>query len=98
MRILRIRRGFTTNSSGANEYLPQPGTCADAGDSADATCTAGTGQALPPLQPTWEPSNGLVLALVGAGLVLVFAADRVVRGVLRRREGTGDEPAAAPEE
>jgi hypothetical protein len=23
MRILRIRRGFTTNSSGANEYLPK---------------------------------------------------------------------------
>lgn len=25
MRILRIRRGFTTNSSGANEYLPSDG-------------------------------------------------------------------------
>jgi hypothetical protein len=25
MRILRIRRGFTTNSSGANEYLPDGG-------------------------------------------------------------------------
>ena len=24
MRILRIRRGFTTNSSGANEYMPKP--------------------------------------------------------------------------
>ncbi|MCC6524896.1 MAG: hypothetical protein IT373_19730 [Polyangiaceae bacterium] len=25
MKILRIRRGFTTNSSGANEFLPDGG-------------------------------------------------------------------------
>ena len=98
MRVLRIRRGFTTNSSGANEFLPQPGSCEDAGASADASCASGTGQPLPPPPPTWEPSNGLVLALVGVGLVLVFTADRAVRAVLRRREGSADAATAAPEE
>lgn len=51
MRIIRVRRGFTTNSSGANEYLetppdiPQESADAYEADGADAAPTAAGGDA-----------------------------------------------------
>jgi hypothetical protein len=45
MKIIRIRRGFTTNSSGANEYVGGPGS--SSGSASRAKPGLGTAQFLP---------------------------------------------------
>ena len=92
MKVLRIRRGFTTNSSGSNEFLPAAG-----GADAQPQALVGQPAAPPATAPPGDPNNGLVLALVGAALALVFAGDRAVRALLRRRREDGDAVAPPPE-
>ena len=95
MRILRVRRGFTTNSSAANEFLPDAGTLpADAGAAATTPISAPvlasvhvTGEA----PASGAPSSGAALgaaALLVTGAFLVIPAVRLLR---KRREKKAEE-------
>jgi len=105
MRILRIRRGFTTNSSGANEYLPRRRDGGGPRPSKVAPVPGAPSGAPPPAHHSWSevqkppaPSSGggwsgpQLLAVLGIGVVLVFLLDRLLRVVLRRRRQAKDEP------
>jgi hypothetical protein len=96
MRILRVRRGFTTNSSAANEFLPDAGTLpADAGAAATQPISPPvlasvhvTGEANLSGAPV---SSGAALgtaALLVTGAFLVIPAVRLLR---KHREKKADE-------
>ena len=104
MRILRVRRGFTTNSSAANEFLPDGGThdggTYDGGTSPTAPVSA---PVLGSVQVTGEPpangpaSSGAALgtaALLVTGAFLVIPAVRLLR---KRREKKAEEARATDE-
>jgi hypothetical protein len=95
MKILRIRRGFTTNSSSAAEFLPDGGRIPDASTTPPPTATprssgpttimssvAPWGNEAAPSDP---PSNTTTLGMVFAAVAGAFVAGSVVRMVLRRR-------------
>jgi hypothetical protein len=91
MKILRIRRGFTTNSSGANEYLPSDAGTEDAGPST----TAGTGESTSSQGARSAPmGNAMIIGLMTAGVLLLFAAERLVRffWTKKREKAESDEP------
>ena len=97
MRILRIRRGFTTNSSGANEYLPEAGKSAtpapsasarDAG-AADARATGELTSVDPwgPAAPQSEPpSNSSAMGVIFVVVLGAFVAGPIVRMIVRRKK------------
>jgi hypothetical protein len=93
VKILRVRRGFTTNSSGANEYLPDAGRDArsdSATPRADAAPAALTtvepwGTAAPQAEPM---SNSSAVGTIFAVVLGAFVAGPIVRMVLRRRRAT----------
>lgn len=106
MKILRVRRGFTTNSSGANEFLPDGGTYDGGTPPPRPAPSAYTPpQVLTTVQPWGDApaasapaGNGATLgaaALLVAGAFLVIPAVRLLR---KRRKA--DDPAApeAPSE
>lgn len=103
MRILRVRRGFTTNSSGANEYLSPSkgrdwgprGRPKDAGAPAPAypypmNLDGGASVRQPsPVTPSQGSSSGAyVIGLLALLALLLFVVERVVGGVRRRRKGS----------
>jgi hypothetical protein len=90
MKILRIRRGFTTNSSGANEYIPSdagPDAGEAAGESGQLASTSEPGSTSAPM------GNAFVIGLMTAGVVMLFVAERVVQYFWgkRRKSPTDDE-------
>lgn len=89
MKILRVRHGFTTNSSGANEYLPDGGL--------RVTPDAGAPPARPVLSsvepwgyaaPVSEPprSNAMTMGVVFLVVVGAFLAGPLLRVVIRRKK------------
>ena len=80
MRIVRVRRGFTTNSSAYTEWLPPP----PAGGAAQGTTTA---QPAPQAPAPASPAAGNTVAVAGivGALVAVFVAERVYRRLRRDR-------------
>jgi hypothetical protein len=97
VRILRIRRGFVTNSSAANEYLSpsasQPGTVSPTGK--PFSITAGISASAPPATATASSSNALGIGLAFAAVVLLFVVDRVGRLALARRRSRRLSPATS---
>ena len=106
MKILRVRTGFTTNSSSAAEWIvvePETGPGSDTEATAPSTnatsdtAVAADTAAVRPVVKRVEPSpetawnNSLLLALLVAALALLFAIERVVRRLLRRRGESVDE-------
>ena len=95
MRILRIRRGFTTNSSGANEYL-------DGGKSTTPPRDSGTPRPAHSALTSVEPwgsdsgdshSNAFMLGALAVVVAGAFAAGPLVRRLLRKsppKETPGD--------
>ena len=128
MKILRVRRGFTTNSSASSEWVAprweqqllgpkvqsgtspsgtspsgsSSGTSQTASPSASTATQAAAGQgatstlaAAPAAQSGSGglAGNGAILGLLALGIVLAFAAERLFRGLMRRRrvQGQGGE-------
>lgn len=100
MRILRIRRGFTTNSSSAAEFLPDGGRIPDASTTPRPSATprsSGPASVMSTVAP-WgnesaasEPmSNTTTLGMVFAAVAGAFVAGSVVRMVLKRRSRKPD--------
>lgn len=86
MRILRVRRGFTTNSSGANEYIPSDAGTRDAGPGIETTTgqvesSARTGEAAAPM------GNAVVIGLMTAGVVMLFVVERVAHYLWGKKPG-----------
>jgi len=90
MRILRIRRGFTSNSSGANEFLPdggvRPRVINDAGPpvpAAPATPVLNSVQPWGDAPSASAPSSNAttvgVVSVVVAGAFLVIPAIRLIQ-------------------
>lgn len=98
MRILRVRRGFTTNSSGANEFLPDGGVRAyDGGTPAPTsppvlTTVRPWGEAPQPIEPSSNAATLGVASLVVAGAFLVVPVVRLLRRRKVRKEPERDEP------
>ena len=90
MKILRIRRGFTTNSSGANEFLP------DGGVRPSVTPAPATPAVITSVQPWGDapsvsaPSSNAttigVVSVVVAGAFLVIPAIRLIQGKKKKKE------------
>jgi hypothetical protein len=104
MRILRVRRGFTTNSSAANEFLPDGGVY-DGGTPAGGKYDGGVSPTAPisapvigsvqlagdPPSASGGASSGATLgaaALLVTGAFLVIPAVRLLR---KRREKKAEE-------
>ena len=103
MRIIRVRRGFTTNSSGANEYLPSAaqgptpeylplptsrnGVCVVYGSHPNSSPTHAQRthtSAGPVPGRSATQGNALTIGVVIGAVALLFAAERVVRFVIRK--------------
>jgi hypothetical protein len=102
MKILRVRRGYTTNSSAYTEWLPPPPQGGNAGQTVTppaqtpspraagpaATVPGQTGQGVAAQAPSHLAGNSLLVAGLLAALVGVFVAERILRRL--RRRGTKD--------
>jgi hypothetical protein len=110
MKILRVRRGFTTNSSGANEFLPDGGLYEGGTPPVRPSPTAYTP---PPVLTAVQPwgvapavsppaSNGATIgaaALLVAGAFLVIPAVRLLRNRNKKKpDPAGPAPEATHEE
>lgn len=83
MKILRVRRGFTTNSSSSSEWVPPPpGTAAPTGQAHTGAVTS-TGVA--PAPGSALAGNTLIVGGVVAGLVTLYLVERLVRKATRKR-------------
>ena len=104
MKILRIRRGFTTNSSGANEFLPdggvRPRVISDAGPTVPAppapavlTTVQPWGDAPSVSAPSSNATTVGVVSVVVAGAFLVIPAIRLLqRKKKKEKEPHDDDP------
>jgi hypothetical protein len=103
MKILRVRRGFTTNSSGANEWLPDggsrprppiPAASADAPQQPVLT-TVQPWDGNPPsaCAPTTNASAVGLVSLVVAGAFLVVPVARLIRK-RKKKETEADDDGA----
>lgn len=113
MKILRIRRGFTTNSSASSEWVPPPwqqnalgfrkgpnapgyspsgsplpGTGMP-GATAESTGVSGSAAPATGAPAAGLAGNSLTIGLVVAGVVALFAVDRLARRWLRRNKDSG---------
>ena len=83
MKILRIRRGFTTNSSGANEFLPTGGVRPTVSPAAPGPAVLTTVQPWGDAPSMNAPPNNAttigVVSVVVAGAFLVIPAIRLLR-------------------
>jgi hypothetical protein len=70
VRILRIRRGFTTNSSGANEWLTPPKKAAGKNVSPSGTPLSTESQT--PASESRTTKNVTIMGSLVAGVVFVF--------------------------
>ncbi len=99
MKILRVRTGFTTNSSSAAEWVvvePETDATAAASDTTPATTTPAAATSdtavvkpMPKLVKATADrtvSNTVILGLLVAGLALLFALERLIRKAWRRRQ------------
>lgn len=94
MKILRVRRGFTTNSSSYTEWLPPPSgqgqgnsaTPPPAGGSPVPAVQGGSGAA--PAQQSGSHLAGNTVTVLGilAALAAVFFGERLMRRLRRKRE------------
>jgi hypothetical protein len=102
MRILRRRRGFTTNSSGANEFLPDGGRHLSHGDAGAPAPSASASPVLVGVKPWGDapsvspPSNNAriigVASLVVVGAFLVVPVIRLLRKKKKPKDADADEP------
>lgn len=103
MRIRRVRRGFTTNSSGANEFLPDGGRkiTGDSGTpppvSSSSTAvieSVNSWSATPPPPSQSGPSSNAktigVVSLVVAGAFLVVPVVRFLQHKKKKKKGEGE--------
>ena len=91
MKILRVRRGFTTNSSASSEWIPaQPGKVGIEGaPSATTPLNALTSSTPSSTQPS--ANSGADAAKMGGLIALVaiaFTVQKVVRSLLHRKKET----------
>lgn len=82
MKILRVRRGFTTNSSGTNEYLPSPVPGGEANlrtyvEQAAQQRDAGGAE-------TSRLEASRPVGLLGLAVLALFVVDRLVRRIRAR--------------
>jgi hypothetical protein len=92
MKILRVRRGFTTNSSASSEWIPgqstpppgiEGGGPSGASQPSSST-TAGSGGTRPSVGSSADTAKvGGLIALVA----LAFTVQRVARSVWKRKKG-----------
>lgn len=84
MKILRIRRGFTTNSSASTEWVPPPNTAGPNPISSQTTPgSQGAGNAATNSQLA---SNGLTIGGIALAIVSIFLAERLIRHIVRKRK------------
>jgi hypothetical protein len=83
MRILRKRRGFTTNSSGANEFLPDGGR-PDSASTTPAPSTSASASAQPVITQvqSWGQPPEMAPSARASNLKTVGVASVVVAGAL----------------
>lgn len=79
MKILRVRRGFTTNSSSASEWVPPP-------PPASMPPIGQTVSGIPVQEPAPPPtaSNAQKVGGLAALVALAFAAERIYRKFRRK--------------
>jgi hypothetical protein len=102
MRILRVRRGFTTNSSGANEFLPDGGRVAGASStpppaSSSAQPVIGTVHSWgppPEIAPSARESNARTVGVAAAVVAGALLTVPVVRFLTRKKKKPEDDPDA----
>lgn len=100
MRILRKRRGFTTNSSGANEFLPDGGRVAGA-SSTPAPSASSSGQPVitqvqswgqpPEIAPSARASNLKTVGIASVVVAGALLAVPVIRFLTRKKKKKDDE-------
>jgi hypothetical protein len=78
MKILRVRRGFTTNSSASSEWIPQKG---DEGLAGSATTSPSE---TPPGGHRDTTADGLRLGGLVAVVAMAFASRRLLRRFTKR--------------
>lgn len=81
MRILRKRRGFTTNSSGANEFLPDGGR-PDTSSSTPAPSASASAQPVITQVQSWGQPPEMAPSARASNLKTVGVASVVVAGAL----------------
>ena len=101
MKILRIRRGFTTNSSGANEFLPDGGVRPRVISDAGPVPAPPAPPVLTTVQPWGDapsvsqpPSNATTLGVVSAvvaGAFLVIPAIRLIQRKKKKETSQDDD-------
>ena len=82
MRILRRRRGFTTNSSGANEFLPDGGRRVAGVSSTPAPSSSSSAQPVITQVQSWGPPPEVAPSARASNLKTVGVASVVVAGAL----------------
>lgn len=104
MKILKIRRGFTTNSSASSEWIPSPNG-SPSGTPSNTLPNSAPGTTFTPVTKIVLPMNAqpggsstISNLTKGGGLIalvaVIFLADRTVRTLLRRRKAKrGDDDA-----
>ena len=92
MKILRIRRGFTTNFSASTEWIPPPPGSTVPG----STLQGSTGQSPTPGTPANNQlaNNGLIVGGLLAAVVSAVVIERFVRNIRRTRRDDNDEEQA----
>ncbi len=98
MRILRRRRGFTTNSSGANEFLPDGGRVGGASStpapssSAQPVITQVQSWGQPPeMAPSARSGNAKAVGVVSVVVAGALLAVPVIRFLTRKKKKNDDE-------
>jgi hypothetical protein len=100
MRVLRVRRGFTTNSSGANEYLSPskgrdwgPRGRPDSGPTVPAypypvnlDAGASVQQPAPPASSHGSSGGAYVIGALALCALLLFVVERIVGFGLRKKK------------
>jgi hypothetical protein len=103
MRILRVRRGFTTNSSGANEFLPDGGRVAGASStpapsastSAQSVITQVQSWGQPPeIAPSARSGNAKTVGVVSVVVAGALLAVPVIRFLTRKKKREDEGPDA----
>jgi hypothetical protein len=87
MKILRIRRGFTTNSSASTEWVPPPNAAGPNPLSGQASQTTPSSQGAGHAAGNGQlATNGLTIGGIVLAIVSIFLAERVIRLVVRKRK------------
>jgi hypothetical protein len=90
MRILRVRRGFTTNSSSASEWLDTASTAWGGVDGEKNFTYSGESSSPKPAEPA--TSNSIILIIVVGAVATLFGIERAIRKLFgKSRKGESNE-------